>query len=125
MKRIAALALAASLSACAGQALDTQDDVEALTRFVAADIRAALADAKIHEDQSAVQCWTVLLAKVEDLPRLTASPVVGAASAFQKARNARRRFDAGVSEEVHIACAAMLDDARSTILRLGRLISGI
>ena len=35
-------------------------------------IRSALADARIHEDQSAVQCWTVLLAKVEDLPRLAA-----------------------------------------------------
>ena len=125
MKKLIAIALAASLSACAGGSLDTQDDVERLARFTAADIRVALADATVHEDQAAMQCWGVLLAKVEDLPRLTASPVVGAASAYQKARNARRRIDGGVSEEVHIACAAMLDDARSTVFRLVRLLPGI
>lgn len=104
---------------------DTQDEIEALVAFASDDLRAALADAQAHNDVIAATCWGKLLERVEDIPRLTETRVIGAASAYQKARNIRRRVDAGWSDEVRLACAALADDGRGVIRRLLRRIGGV
>lgn len=114
----AAAGLLLLLGGCVQGEVDTQDQVEAATAVVTADLRVALADADAHADRAASQCYRALLERIETLPDRTAGPVVGAISAFQKTRNARRAVDAGVPEEVHIACAAVVADARATTLRL-------
>jgi hypothetical protein len=114
----AAAGLLLLLGGCVQGDLDTQDQVVAVTGVVAADLRVALADADVHADRAASQCYRALLERVEALPDRTAGPVVGAISAFQKVRNARRAIDAGVPDDVHIACAALVADSRVTTLRL-------
>lgn len=129
MKTIAAVALALSLGACANlegtvRNGDTQDEIVALAELAKADVESALADARAHKDKAAVLCYAELLDKLEDLPKLTASRVVGPVSAFQKARNIRKRIDEGVSEDVEIACAALANETRGTLRRIVRLVGG-
>lgn len=124
-------ALALTLSACQGltQAMEgtvrdgnTQDEIEAATNFVLKDLREAKASADAHNDLIGSACWGKLIEKVEAIPARTETQVVGAAGTFQRARNIRRMLEAGIiSDELHQACAAMVADARSTILRLAKL----
>lgn len=111
----------ALLSACAGS-IDTQDEAVVLTQAAVYDLKAAKADADAHEDIVASTCYGKLIEKLSALPALTEGRVIGPATGFQKARNARRRLDAGVSDEVHLACAALLADTRATVLRVVRLL---
>lgn len=129
IRSLLALLVALGLAGCGTlpntvQNGDTQDEVEALVQFASDDLRAALADANAHGDVIAATCWSKLLEKVDDLPRLTEGRVIGAASAYQKARNIRRRVDAGWSDDVRLACAALADDGRSVLARLLRRIGG-
>jgi hypothetical protein len=70
-------------------------------------------------------CWGKLLEHVEALPGKTESKVIGAAGAYQRARNARRIYDAGIPEDIHIACAPMISDAKNTLFRLAKLAGGL
>lgn len=116
-------AIMAMLGACSTQPIDTQDDVVALSNIVLEDLKTAKADADVHDDIIASTCYAALIKKVEELPTLTAGRVVGPISGFQKARNARRRMDVGISDEVHVACAALASDTRVTVLRVLKLIN--
>lgn len=129
MKTIATIAVALALGACSSlpdtvQNGDPRDEIAALTELAKTDIESALSDARAHKDKAAVLCYSELLDKIEDLPKLTASRVVGPVSAFQKARNIRKRIDEGVSEDVEIACAALANETRGTLRRIVRLVGG-
>jgi hypothetical protein len=104
---------------------DTQDEIVAATSFLERDLTEAKASADAWGDRSASQCWGVLLDHVKALPGKTESKVVGLAGAYQRARNGRRIYDAGMPEDIHIACAPMVSDAKSTLFRLAKLAGGI
>lgn len=104
---------------------DTQDEIVAATSFIQRDLEEAKASADAWGDRSASQCWGALLERVQALPGKTESKVVGLAGAYQRARNGRRVYDAGIPEDIHIACAPMVSDAKSTLFRLAKLAGGI
>lgn len=121
LRFIPAAFLLAFLSACASS-IDTQDEVVVLTQAAVYDLKAAKTDADAHEDIVASTCYGKLIERLSTLPALTEGRVIGPVTGFQKARNARRRLDAGISDEVHLACAALLADTRATVLRVTKLL---
>ena len=74
------------------------------------------------DDQLAVKCWTHLeqltLANIPD-PDAPVGRVVGVLSAYQKARNVRRKIEVGISNQSKLECGPMLMENRSVIKRLG------
>lgn len=134
MKRLA-IALALLLTACTaddgepGQGLAAAPAIEEaadeLKGFVQADLEAALADAEAHQDQVAAQCYTAILGRLQELQERQRVKPVGAISGFQKARNLKRRLDAGISDEFDIACGPLIAQVRrDTLSILTRLGSG-
>lgn len=127
MIRALAVLAALALAAC-GTLQGTVDDgnprdeLAAIAAFALEDLRAAKAAAEAQDDQAAALCWGALADYVETVPAKVSGPTIGAATVYQRARHARRIIDRGPPERVHIACAAMLADARSTLLRLSRLV---
>lgn len=127
MIRALALLAALALAAC-GTLPDTvdngdpRDEFAAIAAFALEDLRAAKVAAEAQDDEAAALCWGALADYVETVPGKVSGPTIGAATVYQRARHARRIIDRGPPERVHIACAAMLADARSTLLRLSRLV---
>lgn len=109
---VAIVALGSALSGCAASGL--QDRVSALRDFTREDVSAALALARAQGDTAAVICWSAVQARTEALPPVP--PVVGAAYAYQRARGFRRIADG--SDDLHIACAAMVSESETVIRRL-------
>lgn len=101
---------------------DPRDEIAAVAAFALDDLRAAKAAAEAQDDEAAALCWGALADHVEAVPARVSGPTIGAATAYQRVRHARRLYDRGPPERVHIACAAMLDDAKGTLLRLSRLL---
>lgn len=119
--RILLFAAFALLAGCAGIAERVADQVQPVLDFALNDIRAAQDLAVAAGDEAAIQCYGVLEARVAKLgPRLE-PPVIGAVSAYQKARNVRRFIAAGISEELRAACAWMIMDSRSFLRGLATL----
>lgn len=102
---------------------ETEEERTVAYGAIRADLDEALRSAKVHEDRIAVACWQGLLTKLDaiDGDRYF-TDVLGAASGFQKARNIRRKFSEGVSEDIVIACAALKADSRSALLGIARLV---
>lgn len=116
-----ALAFALALSACTAArdaALYEEGKVASLTEFALEDLKAAHADALAHDDVIAATCWAKLAEKVAALPGRTETQAVGAFSAYQKARNVRRAVTNGISDDIKLACAALVADARRGVLSL-------
>jgi len=97
------------------------DGLSGLAAFVKADLQAAYDDAVKHSDITGANCWGALLrhvgdGKVGDIPAIK-----GVASAWQAARDLRRRVQAGnpVLEDINRGCAAMFVEAKFTLLKLG------
>lgn len=89
--------------------------IEAAT-FEVADLSVALDNAKAHDDDVAVACWTLLKAAAE---RWRDTPVaVGPASALQQLRNYRRFLQ---SEELSARCSPLLPSRQ--LLRALRAIA--
>lgn len=129
IRRGLVLAAMLSLAACGTLPLadtirndDPRDEIAAIADFALEDLRAAKAAAEAQDDEAAALCWGALADYVETVPAKISGPTIGAATVYQRARHARRVYDRGPPERVHIACAAMLDDARSTLLRLSKLL---
>lgn len=92
-----------------------------LKAFVLADIQAALAIAREGEDRMAIMCWETLADIVAK--DKTGVKVKGVLSAFQKARNRRRKVQSGVDEELQISCAPMAVGSGTAVLRLIRKLT--
>lgn len=92
-----------------------------ISQLAQADVQAALDDANAHGDVIAAQCYAHILAVIPTLPNAAAAPK-GVVSAFQKARNIRRRVDQGISDEFTLACGPLITDTRRTALKIGARI---
>ncbi len=94
--------------------------------IVLADAQQAKLMAEQADDQLAVKCWTHLekltLANQPD-PDALVGRVVGVLSAYQKARNVRRKVEAGISDQSRLECGPMLMESRSVFKRLGARVA--
>ncbi len=92
------------------------------SEIVLADVQQAKVLAEQADDQLAVKCWTHLeqltLANIPN-PDAPVGRVVGVMSAYQKARNVRRKVEAGISDQSRLECGPMLMESRSVSKRLG------
>lgn len=87
------------------------------------DVSQALIMAERTNDELAVQCWTYLKEFAEanapdpDVPQ---GEVVGALSAYQKARNVRRTvIEVEITDRFRMECGPMLTDSAGALGRLG------
>lgn len=154
MKRLfmvaGAIALAAMLSACAtslpnvGEPADSAADTaeagffDRLGEFTRNDLEVAMQltgdrdlDGQVDPDVAngdpvALLCYTYLHGKVTAAQAGEGMiTVAGAVSAFQSARNVKRRIDNGISDEFHLACGPLRSEVRATALGVvGRVASG-
>lgn len=88
-----------------------------LGTVVRADVQRALEIAQAAQDPAGVACASALLAHLIDRP--APQPPAGVFSAFMVAREARRRVDRGVGEEIHNACAPLVLDTAITLGKVG------
>ena len=116
---------AAVLSACSTTPTATSapapaDPLSAISTFTLTDLQHASADAKAHGDKLAAMCYDYLAAQLQaqtgSNPNAT---VVGAISAFQRARDLQGAVSAGISVDFQVNCAPLLSDVRANLLRLG------
>jgi hypothetical protein len=78
----------------------------------------------VNGDPVALQCYAYLHGKVTTDGGGETITVAGVVSAFQSARNVKRRIGTGVSDEFHLACGPLINDVRASALGLvGRLTS--
>ena len=113
------------LTSCQITPVETAEQHERVIELIAqavVDIKAARRNALAHNDRNAVICYDVLLSHASDLPDKINNDIVGPVSTFQEARNIRRLVDRGIDEEIHSACASLVLDARTTVLRVMTLI---
>lgn len=103
------------------------DPLVALAEISAENFEAALQAAELADDRAAVRCWSALIPKARELGEYRAAVEQleaeggGLPLAYQRTRNLRR-FRTGQSEELQLACAAMVDDSVDFVRRLlGRL----
>lgn len=76
-------------------------------------------------DPVALQCYVYLHGRVSSAGNGDSITVAGAVSAFQSARNIRRRIDNGVSDEFQLACGPLINDVRSNVRGvIARVASG-
>ena len=102
---------------------ENDEDRAAAREKVRLDLEEALRSTEVHEDKiSAAACWRGILAKLDALQGNYFTTVKGVASGLQKARNIRRKFTDGISEDIVIACAALRADTRSALLGLVRKV---
>lgn len=128
MKTVLALVLAAALAACSTvQSLpdvvdngDARDEVAALLKLTKADLEMALQLATDHDDPAGVQCYSMLLTKIDGVAEFAAMPSAGVVSAYEKARILRRRVEGRSGEDVRVACSALVNDSAGVVLRLVR-----
>lgn len=125
MKRLLALALAATLAACAG-ASGGSSPQQTLAQFTVADLQAADLDAKAHKDTVASTCYEALIPIVQGLGSGTVTAPVGAVSAFQATRdlsNAALAIPSTI-EGLNVPCAPLVLSTQQTIVGLGALVGG-
>jgi len=131
MRSLLFAAIAAlSLAGCASLP-DTDEEVAAdpadsflgdLSRFTANDLDTAIVLAE--SDPIAKQCYVYLRGKVGSGSGDSVE-IKGLVSAYQSARNVRRRIGDGPSDEFTLACGPLITDARRNLLKVaGRIGSG-
>lgn len=116
---IATVILAVSLSACTtpGSTDSVQSDVQAISQFTVADLQAADADAVATNDVLAHQCYPTLIKFIQSLPSSTSSTtVVGAFSAFQKARDLRNVAAGGIPDYLLVGCGPLYAQVHGDLL---------
>lgn len=114
------------LCACACQTVGTNTDgsPESLSQFTVADLKAADADAVANGDEIAHQCYPALEQFIGSLPSSNASTtVVGAFSAFQKARDVRNAVAGGVPQYLTIGCGPLYAQVHGDILAFLALVA--
>ena len=119
---VAALALSGCAQGIAAVSGKIQTDAD-FNELVLADVQAAIVLATQANDELALMCWNYLEAfTLENAPDAEnpAGKVVGAFSAYQKARNVRRTvIEVEVSDQFRLECGPMLTDSMGALGRLG------
>lgn len=121
-----ALAAGCSPNAAAGGAAPspaTLGQVQAtLQKFTVADLQAADADAKAHNDTLASTCYEALVPVIAAQPNLIPNSVPkGVFTAFQEGRDGVTAIQAVPTalKGLNVACGPLVLDAQQTILALG------
>lgn len=129
-KWILICAVALGVSGCAqgiaGVSAKIQTDGD-FNELVLADVQQAIIMAERTNDELALMCWRYLEAfTLENAPDAEnpMGEVVGAFSAYQKARNVRRTvIEVEISDQFRLECGPMLTDTMGALGRLGVRIS--
>jgi hypothetical protein len=127
---LVALAAALLLSACSvGNAVHTGAVVAMsdpkTAEITLADVAAARDSALRWNDTLAVTCYDYLLVRLPELGLRGTTDVKGAVSAFQKARNAVKASQEGLSPEFKVACGPLYMDAKGDIRGLASMFAGV
>lgn len=123
LSALVVLAGVAALAACAGPSTGSapvstaQNPLQALQSFTVTDLQAADADAATHGDTLAHTCYAALIPAVQDA-QVTAPQLKGAFSAFQASRDAATLVQAGIPQNINVACAPLVLDASATVVGL-------
>jgi hypothetical protein len=88
-----------------------------LAQFTSEDLDAAILIAEQGNDQVAANCYREIKTHYVPSGAPQALDVQGAFSAHAAARQVRRAVQAGVPEPVHLACAPLVVDAQSFVIR--------
>lgn len=104
--------LALALCACAG----SNGGASLPDIITKADAEAALAIAQQSDDKLAAVCFQYWTLHADD-PHTIPSPV-GPLSAYAEARVLRRKVQAGIPEELQLACGPVIMDSRQNVIRL-------
>lgn len=94
-----------------------------LASFTVTDLMAADADAVANNDAIAHACYPALAKFVSTLAP-SGGNVVGAFSAFQKARDLHKGVSAGLPDYLKIGCAPLIVDEQMMIARLAAIGAG-
>lgn len=137
---IATLMLATACASGSGVAVDLpshpqpQSLAEVLANVkgdVLVDLDAAMAIAVAHNDLIGQACYPVLKKYVSPDGSGTASvdQIKGVLSSFEKARVERKAAEAkvgtsGVPDDLRLGCAALVQDERDFVIRMGLMIGG-
>lgn len=109
------------LTGCATLGDGQVDLPKGALEFTRADLEAGQAIAKANGDVAAVNCTTALLAKLPPDGKV-ALATKGPFSAYIAGRQALRKFDQGIDEAVHLACAPLILDLEKRLVRLGVIV---
>lgn len=128
MKKILGiLVLSLFMSACATtqainllQSGQETDLFSAVSKVTVADLDAAMADAQQNNDVIAMNCYPVLK-KYVLMGSQGTTKIVGAFSAYQKARDIKKGIGAGVPDDLKLGCAAMLQETRDFVLKMAAI----
>jgi hypothetical protein len=137
-KYLLIVGLAVALSGCASTAqvaapaavassnftIGGGDPIQQVATFTVADLQAADADAVSHNDKIAHTCYPALIQFVQSVQGSTSgTTVIGAISAFQRARDVRNGVVSGVPDYLTIGCgplyAQVHGDLLSALAQLG------
>lgn len=88
-----------------------------LADFTTEDLDAAILIAEQGGDQVAANCYREIKTHYVPSGAPQAIDIKGAFSAHAAARRVRRAVQAGVPEPVHLACAPLVVDAQSFVIR--------
>lgn len=112
MRLILAAVLVAVLSGCASEGAINAAQTR-ISEVAVNDLRAAYESAEAFNDEAGMQCWSGLLVVAEKAGAYS-TDVVGVATAYQKARNARKLVqEAGATFKD--ACARLYIDAPAPV----------
>jgi hypothetical protein len=96
-------------------------------KLTVADLQAADADAKAHNDPVASTCYEALIPLVQNQPPLLPGGLPkGAVSTFQAARDIANGVQSGPSvlKGLNVPCAPLVLDAENTLIQFGLRIGG-
>lgn len=127
MMRVLAPAILLLLTGCVRSlTVGTNQDgtPESLAQFTMADLQAADADAVLNHDDIAHQCYPALEQFVSSLPSSNAqTTVIGAFTAFQKARDVRNVVAGGVPQYLTIGCGPLYAQVHGDLLAFLSLVA--
>ncbi len=119
MKYIALVALLLSGCASVGETV-LGAGTSGAARFDPTDVEAAIKIAQDTKDPVAEACFKAIRAHTDKSP---APEVKGIVSAYAAARAAAHAAQAGLAEDVHVACAPLVVDAAQFNLKLGKVFA--
>ena len=96
--------------------------LQAIGQFTVADLQAADADAVANNDTIAHMCYPAMETFIMSVTGSTnTTTVLGAVSAFQKARDLANHITAGLPVSLKVACAPLLVDDTTLIAKFAAI----
>ena len=100
--------------------------LQALSTFTIADLQAASADAHVHGDQTAFQCYDYLIVTLPTIIPAAPTGTVGAFVVLQQGRDLANGINptGGILKGINLACAPLVIDTQTVINQLLLLGAG-